>query len=41
MTSLHIIEELLNIENGDKVLRKGKIYECHTLPSIKTTYRPY
>jgi hypothetical protein len=27
MTSLNKIEELLNIEIGDKILRKGKIYD--------------
>ena len=26
MTTLNIIEELLNIEIGDKVLRNGRIY---------------
>ena len=41
MTTLHKIEELLNIEIGDKVLRNGRIYneviigiEMNTISSI-------
>ncbi len=31
MTTLHKIEELLNIEIGDKVLRKGRVYDEKTV----------